>query len=555
MIRRNNSLKMKIAALSLAIFTVSTIFTGCGSSGDTNVKDTSKAATTPYGKYDQQVVYTLGKATPGSPRFPKGDTYENNAYTRYLKEVLNVQNKDAFEAASGDAYKQKVSMAIASGTIPDIMQVDAATLKQLVDNNMIEDLTEVYKNDATDTIKKDYASYGGKALASATFDGKLMALPSTQCSNTPTMLWLRQDWMDKLGLKAPKTMDDVENILNEFVTKDPGGNGKGKTIGLVASPTIGGAYASLYQMDNVLALYNAFPNQWIKEDGKVVYGSTTANMKKGLQKVADLYKKGLIDPQIAARKGDDITSLIVNGQAGAFFGPWWSPDYPLNDAKKVNPKAQWTPYIAPVNSDGTVTAYTQNPAAGDYFVVRKGFKHPELLVKIASVLNDKMIFEDYGRQELLDYTKQSVDTGVKPVGILINDNNATLDMYKNIDLALQGKKDPDSLGADKGNYEKAQEYLKNPNNPSADAWSGYTSRMVSTKLMAEAKVNEVNPVFFGQTASMKLKNANLQKLQDEAFLKIVTGQESINDFDKFVATWKSTGGDQITKEVEEAIKK
>lgn len=555
MIRRNNSLIMKIAALSLAIFTVSTIFTGCGSSDDTKVKDTSKAATTPYGKYDQEVVYTLGKNTPGSPRLPKGDTYENNAYTRYLKEVLNVQNKDAFEAANGDAYKQKVSMAIASGTIPDIMQVDAPTLKQLVDNNMVEDLTEVYKNDATDTIKKDYASYGGKALASATFDGKLMALPSTQCSNTPTMLWLRQDWMDKLGLKAPKTIDDVENILNEFVTKDPGGNGNGKTIGLVSAPTIGGAYGGLYQMDNVLALYNAFPNQWIKENGKVVYGSTTANMKNGLQKIADLYKKGLIDPQIAARKGDDITSLIVNGQAGAFFGPWWSPDYPLNDAKKLNPNVKWTPYIAPVNSDGTVTAYTQNPASGDYFVVRKGFKHPELLVKIASVINDKMLYEDYGKPELMDYIKNGVDSGVRPVNILINDNGATLDMYKNIDLALQGKKDPDSLGADKGNYEKAQEYLKNPNNPSADAWSGYTSRMVSTKLMAEAKVNEVNPVFFGQTASMKLKNANLQKLQDEAFLKIVTGQESINDFDKFVATWKSTGGDQITKEVEEAIKK
>lgn len=557
MLRRNFMKKMKtITSVGMAVIMLGMFFTGCSSKdgGEEVIREKTEASTTPYGKYDELVTYTIGKNTPGSPRLPEGDTYEDNAYTRYLKEVLNIQNENAFEAANGDAYDQKVSMSIATGDIPDIMKVDLTTLKQLVENDMIEDLTESYKDCATDKIKEMYDSYGGRALESATFDGKLMALPSTQCANVPTMLWIRQDWMDKLGLEAPKTMDDVENILQEFVTKDPGNNGAGKTIGLVGASNIGGVYGGLFQMDNILSLYNAFPGQWIEEDGKVVFGSTTDNMKKGLEKVSELFKKGLIDPQMAVREGDDVTSLIINGQCGAFFGPWWAPDYPLNDAKKLNPDAQWTPYIAPVNEDGSVTAYTQNPAS-EFYVVRKGFEHPELLVKIASVINDKMVYEDYSKEELMNYTKQGVDTGVRPVNILINDYNATIDMYKNIDLALKGEKDPESLGADKGNYEKCKEYLENPNSPSADAWSGYTSRMISPKLMGETKVNEVNPVFFGQTESMKLKWANLQKLQDETFLKIVTGEAPVDSFDEFVSTWKSTGGDQITKEVEEAIKK
>lgn len=543
----------KLFETVLCAIMIGSLLSGCGSakSGKT-VKDTSKAATTPYGRYDSKVVYTLGKDTPGSPRLPKGDTYENNAYTRYLNKLLNVQNKDAFEAGSGDAYNQKVSMAVASNNIPDIMKVNETTLKQLVDNDMIADLTDVYKSCATDVIKKDYNSYNGKALASATFDGKLMALPSTQCSNAPTMLWLRQDWMDKLGLKAPKTMDDIENILNEFVTKDPGGNGQGKTIGLALSPNIGGVYGGLYQADNILSSYNAFPDQWIKENGKVVYGSTTSNMKKGLAKIADLYKKGLIDKQFAIRT--DTTSVIVSGQAGAFFGPWWAPDYPLNDAKKQNLKVQWTPYIVPVNGDGSVTAYTQNPAGGDYYVVSKKFKHPELLIKLADVYNDRLVNKDYSEPEILKYNESGVDSGVRPVGVLINNVNATIEMYKNIDLALKGKKDPESLGGDKANYLKCKDYLKNPNNPSADAWSGYTSRMIAPKMMEETKVKEVNPVFFGQTASMKLKWTNLTKLQDEAFDKIVIGQQPIDYFDQFVEAWKKAGGDQITKEVEQAIK-
>jgi len=37
-------------------------------------------------------------------------------------------------------------------------------------------------------------------------------------------------------------------------------------------------------------------------------------------------------------------------------------------------------------------------------------------------------------------------------------------------------------------------------------------------------------------------------------LKIVTGEEDIDYFDEFVETWKKTGGDEITQEIEEAIK-
>ena len=48
----------------------------------------------------------------------------------------------------------------------------------------------------------------------------------------------------------------------------------------------------------------------------------------------------------------------------------------------------------------------------------------------------------------------------------------------------------------------------------------------------------------------KQKGANLAKLEDATFLKIVTNQESPDKFDDFVKEWKKLGGDQITKEVE-----
>ncbi|MCO7176040.1 ABC transporter substrate-binding protein [Sporolactobacillus kofuensis] len=544
----------KFLTLFAAVLMLLSVLSGCkmGSNQSSNSKSVaSPQELKPFGKYKKTVTYTIGKATPGIPKLPKGQTYEDNAYTKYLKDTLNIQSKDKFEAQTGDPYDQKVSMAVASGDLPDIMAVNADTLRQLVANDSIADLTDVYKSSASDFIKAKYNSYNGRALKAATFDGKLMALPSTQNANIPTMLWIRQDWLDKLGLKAPKTVDDMEKVLTAFVKKDPGNNGKGNTVGLALSKSVGGNYGSLFVADNIFATYNSFPRQWIKQNGKVVYGSTTNETKQGLSKLADWYKKGLIDPQMAVR--DSIESLIISGQAGAFFGPWWSGDYPLNSAIKKNPKANWKPYIISKNGDGKITAYTQNPVS-EFYVVRKGFKHPELLPKIASAINDKLVREDKNYKPVVDFVRGGYDGG-KPLNVMINFNDATAQMYKDLKATVDGKKDPKSLSLDDStSYNNIENYLKNPKNPDPNAWSGYTSRIVAGKLMANTPIKEVNPVFFDQTKSMKLKWANLVKLEDETFLKIVTGQKSVNDFGTFVKQWKSTGGTQITQEVVQAIK-
>jgi putative aldouronate transport system substrate-binding protein len=542
-----------IAAVTMMSFG---ILAGCSVGSNSSEDPQTKTVATkeelkPFGKFKETVTYTVGKATPGIAKLPPGQTYEDNAYTSYLKETLNIQSKNKFEAQDGDAYKQKVSMAVASGDIPDIMAVDATTLRQLVDNDLVADLSDVYKSSASDYVKKMYDSYDGRALQAATFDGKLMALPSTSNANIPTMLWLRKDWLDKLGLEGPKTVDDMEKVITEFIQKDPGGNGKGKTVGLALSPSIGGMYGSLFQADNILQTFNSFPRQWIEQDGKVVYGSITDETKQGLGKLADWYKKGLIDPQLAVRKS--IEDLIIGGQTGAYFGPWWTPDYPLNSAKQKNPMADWAPYIISKDGSGTITAYTQNPAS-EFYVVRKGFKHPEVLPKLVSALDDKLRQEDRNYQPVVDFIKFGGDRGA-PVNIMVNFNDATAQMYQNINAAIEGKKQPNTLSLDdQSSYQKIAGYLKDPAKSDANQWSAYKSRMVAGKLMSETKINEVDPVFFGQTKSMKLKWANLTKLEDEAFLKIVTGEKDLDYFDKFVENWKKTGGSDITKEVSDAIK-
>lgn len=45
----------------------------------------------------------------------------------------------------------------------------------------------------------------------------------------------------------------------------------------------------------------------------------------------------------------------------------------------------------------------------------------------------------------------------------------------------------------------------------------------------------------------------LKNLEQETFLKIVTGESDISVFDKFVTQWQTEGGERITQEVNSEI--
>ena len=81
------------------------------------------AETSPLGKYPELVTYTLGqmKGTNNS-NLPEGQTYEDNAYTRYLKKTLNVQNKNIF-MESEERYDEALNILVKDRNLPDIFLV------------------------------------------------------------------------------------------------------------------------------------------------------------------------------------------------------------------------------------------------------------------------------------------------------------------------------------------------------------------------------------------------------------------------------------------------
>lgn len=561
---KNYRKRLSMLMLPLAVMLM---VSACSSNSDTaadnemNQSDSSSPPD-PFGKYTEPVTLSVGqKVDPADTSLPPGDTPDNNQYTRYIKEQLNIDVVGAF-TASPTNYDQKVSLSISSNDLPNAMVVNAQQLRSMYENGQLADLTDAFNNYASPELKRVLQDSNKRAMDAVTFDGKIMALPQAEDAGIHEM-WIRKDWLDKLGLEPPKTMADLEKVAEAFVKQDPDGNGKADTIGIAGPSSNGKMYANfldsannLYGFDPIFSAYGAYPGYWLKDaDGNAVYGSILPETKEALGELSKLYAKGLIDPQMAIRA--DSAESIVSGQTGMFFAPWWMGYGPLTDAIKQNPKANWQAYALPLDAEGKFSPHLSAPA-GQFTVVAKGYEHPETIIKLQNLLlRDENKF---------DLTKGSI--GFYPVRLALGPSDESEFTVQAVRDVLSGKKKPEDftvkpeyklLAGDLNNIKKVklEPYDKMDIqywNPEADigSWTRLYSIMVGVAPFVDVPMNGVNSILYSQTNAMETKWTNLKKLEDETFLKIVVGGASLDTFDQFVAEWKKQGGDQITAEVAEA---
>ena len=101
--------------------------------------------------------------------------------------------------------------------------------------------------------------------------------------------------------------------------------------------------------------------------------------------------------------------------------------------------------------------------------------------------------------------------------------------------------------------EQCQEYLDSGGNYTAQQWAAYESRITACSLIASDSVVEIDSLYFTSTTTMETSWWRLKELESNVYLRIITGQVSVDFFDKFVQEWENLGGTTISKEVEETI--
>ena len=566
----------QIIALVSATALAATALAGCGKTSEENpqttaVKEAEGTAKEdlPLSKYPETVTIHLGGSLNPNAKIPEGMSYEDNSYTRFLKDDLNIEVVYDWVASSSD-FGEKMNLCIGSGTIPELMNVNATQYRALLKYAMIQPLDQYFDDYASDALT-GYVESGGEELKKCISNdkGEMMAIPAPNITaGGINEMWIRQDWLDNLGLEVPRTWDEMAAVAEAFVTQDPDGNGEADTIGILGpgnSDHMNAIGGNQFGLDPLFSSFQSYPQYWLQdEDGTVKYGSIQPETRTALEKIQKLYTDKLIDPEMLVRS--NCQEAVLSGKVGIFFGPWWC-GYTVGDATLAG-EADWRAYFTPLAEDGGYYTHMAEPTT-QYVVASKSCKNPEAAFKIINYL--------------IASQQQWVADGITSAsGMVTSDFYPLFNVYDNADEIetsydaltkyLAGEITMDDVDFSrhkllKNDMEAVTELKKEPYDDfSLDKWNldsdlakNNLPRLVSILVGEAPSVNDkyipVYNAYNGQTETMQTKWANLKKMEEETFAKIVMGKADISEFDTFVENWKNQGGDQILKEINDELSK
>lgn len=498
----------------------------------------------------------------GTEKYVGDESINNNVWTRCYEDELGIKLNYTI-AAAGDDYTQKLTMAIASNDLPDLMDLPPEEFSELANAGMLADITESYDTYASDLLKQTIEVDGGIQLASAKVDGKLYGLPQLSAADgTCDLLWIRTDWLENLGMEAPTTMDELIEVARAFRNDDPDGNGVDDTWGIGFQKDIvtdDGASPGSYE--GFFAAYGAYAKAWVKgEDGQISYSGINPGMKDALTQLNALYEEGLIDPEFGVKDTVKLSEDIAAGKVGMFYGLEGMPWGACKSNIENNPDADWQcyPIVSATDEPAKPITYVR---ISRYYAVNANCEHPEALVKIANVFQDKINSLD-STEETLNTFGVDPDTGINFAEYAAFGMDPAIQKcntyYAEIKAALDGEITEDEMHPEAARYYRViKNYIDNGMDKGADSlgWNYY--KFIGPEgswntIINDYKANDklVQSVFFGApTPGMSTNLSALDKMQAETYVNIIMGTQEPDSFDEFVENWKQLGGDQITTEV------
>jgi putative aldouronate transport system substrate-binding protein len=522
------------------------IFTGCGPGKEASQSQSPSAGgggkvnpETGLFKYDPPIEVKFGKwldvNADSLVRMEKdGEPYDNNRWIKYFRDDVGVESKYHL-TATGD-YGQKLLMAMSANDLPDIFSVyDLSQLKQLADAGSVVDLTDSYKTYANDTLREVLEFEGKEIFNPVSFNGHMYAIPVKMPStNGYNHCWVRQDWLDELGLARPKTMDDVKAIAKAFKQKSSG------NIGLM----LGKDY--LGEAKGIFWAFGGQPSEYkywsTLTDGSVGFSEVQPEMKGGLAWLRDMYAEGLISQEFSTQDVDKAFEYVADNKCGIFFAPHWYGIRLYAARTSLDPQANFVAVGLPAGTGQPTRVYASNTFDGGV-AVRADFPHPEALVHLYNAYEEKL----FGKNNDFDnFFFCETNDGLWNAGP-IHALHPMVDLaaHRDISAAVANGTTDQLTGVGKSfwNYitsgQRSFDYMFGPKDscfsfvdatyPDIIVWNGYIG--APTETWAD-------------------RWSSLREIIDTTYLKIIQGQIDLDTgFDNMVKEWNALGGAQITKEV------
>ena len=220
-------------------------------------------------------------------------------------------------ASSNSDYATAFQNMVASGQLADIIACDLTTdIEKLGKDGGVIPLNDLIEEHAPN-IKKALDNDPNLKYQATAEDGNIYNIPLGKELKSSQFYWIRQDWLDKLGLEVPATVDELHDVLAAFKNEDPNGNGQADEI-----PLFDRSATAETEMGEYLALWDSSAS-FYPRDGKITYEPLTDNYKTAVKNLAQWYKEGLIDPEIFTR-GMSARDTLLSNNTGGFTHDWVS---------------------------------------------------------------------------------------------------------------------------------------------------------------------------------------------------------------------------------------
>lgn len=309
----------------------------------------------------------------------------DNPYTRYIFKKTGVKLKIDYQAGEGDAYNEIVYLKLASGSAPDLMYLggDDPFAQRIARSGALEPLNSAI--DKYPNINKVYNADYWKEFSFDTNKYVLKGVLTNPVNQRCTLI--RQDWLDKLKLPAPATVDELFNTVKAFIAAKPDGQ-----------PVLGLTGRSGFQYFYTLSTAYGCPNYDLqkgftyidKANKQLVFWNTTDAARAYFIECEKWNKAGMIDPELITAQGANFWNKIDNGNVGvisyrADSTGWLTTE--IRQAQKKNtpvlavlPAIKGTGFKGP---DGTSEGFinSDNPFEG-YWAVPRGTKNIDNVLKV-----------------------------------------------------------------------------------------------------------------------------------------------------------------------------
>lgn len=448
--------------------------------------------------------YQVESAQPDSPVM--------QALEEYLGTKLNIQ----WVPSSG--YGEKVTAAMGSGEYPMAMLITekSSSVIQNSRGGTFWDLTDRYKN------YPNLSQQNETVLNNISIDGKIYGIYRARTLGR-NGITIRKDWLDKLGLDMPETIDDLYNVLKAFKEQDPDGNGQNDTFGIIMT-------TATSTFDN-LAIWFGAPNKWGEDkDGNLQPAHLTDEYFEAVKFVKKLYDEKLVNQDFATYDGAKWDEQLLSGNAGVIIDVADRARRDASNIEKINPDAEIgvLGYVKKDASSEPATLPTSG-YAGYYVFPKQALPSEDDLDFVLNVF-DKCNDEEAVNLMNIGIKDRHYTVGADGYVTVVDDATLTKEFADLNQFAT-------SFIPDVG-YKKA--------------YTTKTAEDVDNVYKDNEKYVVANPAEPLVSDTYSRKGPQLDSIITSANTKYIVGQIDEAGYKAELERWKQQGGDDYIKEINEA---